>query len=233
MRAPPGYDRRMDLDTALRDLAQDASPAAQDALYGALIDGVVQVGVEDGAVLVERVADGRPAALLFSGDEPRARFAPGVDTVTLAGPDAFTTLVAAGVEAAVLDAAGPVRIELGSWELRRLAAREHPDPDAPPERDGQLAIEPARDRLDDAFLAELRAAAADDERIERLAVYEADPVRGRRHLVLAFETNGDPFDTSAALHTRLADRTPDDAVLNFALLTDDEPFRSTVDAATV
>jgi hypothetical protein len=224
----------VDVPTALATMLDDTSRDAQLALYSALVDGQVEVGMHEGAVLVERLADGRPAALAFSGEAARRRFAPALEFVEMPATDAFGGILAGGVEAVVLDPGGPVRVELGSWEMRRLAAGELPDPDAPPQRDGQVAIEPATE-LPEAFLAAIRDACAARDDVDRLAVYEADPIRGRRHLLLAVATDADADVTepAAALHAQLQPVAPDGARLSFAHLIDAEPFRDTAAAATV
>jgi hypothetical protein len=222
----------VDLASALNGLATDTSSEAQTRLYAALAQARLEVGVDAGALLVERLADGRPAVLAFSGAAARRRFADALDVVEIGAQEAFAGILAGGVEAIVIDPGGPVRVELGSWELRRLAAGELPDPDAPPERDHQLAIEPAGP-LPDAFVAAVREACAQRAEIVRAAVYEADPVRGQRHLLVALQTAEDVAPAAGELHERLAPCAPDGAVLTYAALVDAEPFAGTARAATV
>jgi hypothetical protein len=222
----------VDLASALSDLATDTSSEAQARLYAALTQARLEVGVDAGALLVERLADGRPAVLAFSGAAARRRFADPLEVVEVDAQEAFAGILAGGVEAIVIDPGGPVRVELGSWELRRLAAGELPDPDAPPERDHQLAIEPAGP-LPDAFVATVREACAQRPEVVRAAVYEADPVRGQRHLLVALQSDGGGAPPAAELHEQLAARAPDGAVLTYAALVDAEPFASTARAATV
>jgi hypothetical protein len=71
--------------------------------------------------------------------------------------------------------------------------------------------------------------------VESAAVFEADPVRGRRHLVVGLRL---PDDERAEplierIHDRIAAAVPDEAMLNYARLEDGEPFSSLEPDATV
>jgi len=176
-------DAPTDLEQALTGLAADPSPAGQRAVYEALLAGELHVPRDaTGSVLVDRGTSGRgPALWVFSGERSAGLWGLAADAVPVAARDLLAFAVAHGVEQVAVDTAGPVAVTLGSWEVRRLAAGEIPTAGC----DERLAIALPRSWLPATFTGALAAAAAPlDAALTALSVYEADPLRGRRHLVV-------------------------------------------------
>lgn len=233
-----------ELAAALLAAGRTPSPEARSAVYAALLEAEVLVALDPDAdaagpaVLVERDAPGGPALLLFSRPETLALWG-GSDVSARGGArELLAGAVAQGLERVIVDRAGPVAVTLSSWEVRRLAAGETPGPDAGSHLDEHLAIAVPGEPLGELPAALARALEPHPETLAA-AVLEADPVRGRRHLLVAIRLDRDRHPDAGLeplvdlLHPVLEPAAPDHALLNYAELVDAEPLASLEAAATV
>ena len=227
-------DAPTDLERALAGLATDPSPAGQRAVYEALLAGELLVPRDaGGAVLIDRGSRARgPALWVFSGERSVGLWGLAADTVPVPARDLLAFAVSHGVEQVAIDTAGPVAATLGSWEVRRLAVGEIPTQGS----DERLAIALPRTPLPAAFTDALAGAAAPlDAALTAVSVYEADPVRGRRHLLIGLHVDADaPLAAFVdVLHAALERIAPDGALLNYTTVADAPPFASLEPGAVV
>ena len=212
------------LSAALAALAAaPSSPDAQRAVHVALLDAEVLVPRDaDGRVMIDRGTPGRgPSLVLFSTAETAEAWGLASDAVRVGARELFEFAATSGIEQVALDPAGPVAVTLGSWEVRRLAVGEVPTPGS----DERLAIALPSPPLPDVFRTAVEVAAAPLGALGAVSVYEADPLRGRRHLVVGLHVAaGTPLEPLVdALHAALDPVAPDGALLNFTVVAADAP----------
>ena len=236
---PPGELSR--LTAVLGEAGRAPTDAAKAAIYRQLLEAVLLAPLdpesteERAILLVERTGDGRLELPAFSGRRAFRLWGAVPTHLAARAPELFRTALLEGVDRVVLDPSGPVRVTLGSWEVRRLAAGTVPDVHGSPDRDARSALGLPDPPLPEAFLRAVREAAAELAAVRSAAVFEADPVRGRRHLVVALRLLDDePAEPLIErIHERIAAAVPDEAMLNYARLEDGEPFSSLEPDATV
>ena len=213
--------------------AEPASPDLQRAVHEALLDADVLVPRdEDGRVLIDRGTPGRgPSLVVFSGPRPAQAWGLAADAVRAPARELLAYAASQGIEQVALDPSGPVAVVLGSWEMRRLAAGQLPTPGG----EERLAIAPLRAPLPSAAVEALGSAAAPLGGLDAVSVYEADPLRGRRHLLVGLHLAGDtPLEPVVdALHAALEPVAPDGALVNFAVVAPDRPPFAALEPAAV
>jgi SseB protein N-terminal domain len=227
---PPG--ELSPLAAALGEAGRAPTNAAKVSIYRQLLDAVLLAPLdpestdERAILLVERKPDGRLELPAFSCRRAFRLWGAVPTHLAVRAPDLFRTALLQGVDRVALDPAGPVRATLGSWEVRRLADGTVPEVHGSPDRDARSALGLPDPPLPEEFRQALCEAAAELTRIVAAAVFEADPVRGRRHLVVGLRLAGDERAEPLAehIHERIAAAVPDEAMLNYARLEDGEPF---------
>jgi SseB protein N-terminal domain len=236
---PPG--ELSPLTAALQEAGRAPTDAAKASIYRRLLDAVLLAPLapastdEKAILLVERKPDGRHELPVFSCRRAFRLWGAVPTHLAVRAPDLFRTALLQGVDRVALDPAGPVRATLGSWEVRRIAAGTVPEVHGSPDRDARSALGLPDPPLPDDFRQALCAALADLAKVTSAAVFEAEPVRGRRHLVVGMRLAADePAEPLAErIHDRIAATAPDGAMLNYARLEDGEPFASLEPRATV
>ena len=236
---PPG--ELSPLTAALGEAGRAPTDAAKASVYRQLLDAVLLAPLdlestdERAILLVERKEDGRLELPAFSCRQAFRLWGAVPTHLAVRAPDLFQTALLEGVDRVVLDPSGPVRVTLGSWEVRRLAAGTTPEVHGSPDRDARSALGLPDPPLPEEFRRAVCEAVAELAAVESAAVFEADPVRGRRHLVVGLRLADDePAEPLIErIHDRIAAAVPDEAMLNYARLEDGEPFASLEPAATV
>ena len=236
---PPGELSR--LTAALQEAGRAPTDAASASIYRELADAVLLAPLDPAStaeraiLLVERQPDGRHVLPAFSCRRAFRLWGAVPTHLAVRAPDLFRAALLQGVDRVALDPAGPVRATLGSWEVRRIAAGTVPDLHGSPDRDARSALGLPDPPLPEDFRRALCEALTEPATVMSAAVFEADPVRGRRHLVVGLRLAED--EDAAALieriHDRIAIAVPDDAMLNYARLADGEPFASLESDATI
>ena len=226
---PPGDTSA--LTAALAAVGRAPGDATKAAVYERLLGATLlapldplESTAEQAVMLVERT----PAGLelpLFSAAEPFRLWGVVPTHLTAAAPELFQAALRQGIDRVVLDPAGPVRVALGSWEVRRIAFNQAPAVHGSPDRDQRTPLGPPDPPLPEAFADALHHA-LEDQPVTEATVFEADPVRGRRHLVIALRAD-DPAPVVDAIHDRLAPEAPDQALLNYTALTGELPAQGT------
>jgi hypothetical protein len=226
------------LSRALLTVGGRPDDASRAAVYDALLQAVLLAPLdpasteEKAVLLVERTAAGHvlPA---FSSKQAFAQWGAVPTWLAVRAPELFRAALLQGIDAVRLDAAGPVKVTLGSWEVRRIAAGSAPTPHGSPDRDARSALGLPDPPLPTAFTAAIAARARSIAGIRAVAVFEGDPVRARRHLVLGIRAEPPLEPLIDALHDGLAP--PDRALVNYLHLTgeDDPRFAGLERRATV
>jgi len=233
--APPDHDSV--LSRALLAVGQTPDDARRAAVYEALLTAVLLAPLDPAAstadravLLVERTATAHrlPA---FSSKQAFETWGVVPTHLAVRAPELFQAALLQGVDSVQLDSAGPVKVTLGSWEVRRIAAGTTPDPHGSPDRDRRSALGLPDPPLPAAFTEALTRALDKDDALTEAAVFEADPVRGRRHLVVALRSQYPP--EIDPVHEAISALVPDGALLNYARLTDEQPFAGLLPEATV
>ncbi len=240
------------LAMALDALAKDASGDAQKRVYRHLLDGPLLVAMaaaptepdsSDGGprvnLLTAPTAGGVQAVLAFS--HPGAFRSWGLgDTFAVApGAEIIALIVAKGLSALSLNAAGPVAATLEAWELAALADDRLPTGDderrwAAEAAEAAEAADVTAQRVvsaplapvDEGFLQPLREALAEHDDVSTAYLFEADRIGLRRQLMVALDLPRDRFEPVAhALWTRLAPLAEPYAVLRFTRAEHDDTLR--------
>jgi len=240
------------LAMALDALAKASSGDAQKRVYRHLLDGPLLVAIaapptepasSDGGprvnLLTVPTAGGAQAVLAFShagafrswGLSDAFAVAPGNEIIAL--------LVAKGLSALSLNAAGPVAVTLEAWELAALAYGRLPTADderrwaadtaeAAEVADvtAQRVVSAPLAPVDEGFLHPLREALADHNDVIMAYLFESDRIGLHRQLVVALDLPRDRFEPVAhALWTRLAPLAAPYAVLRFTRAEHDDTLR--------
>ena len=225
------------LSRALVAVAQSPDDARKAAVYAALLEAVLLAPLdpastgEKAVLLVERTVNGHELPA-FSSKQAFQTWGAVPTQLAVRAPELFQAALLQGIDRVQLDPAGPVKVTLGSWEVRRIAAGTVPAPHGSPDRDRRSALGLPDPPLPASFVDQITARVSVLEEITSAAVFEADPVRGRRHLVIGLRARA-PLDEP--LIEAIADglAAPDGALVNYLRLTDDPSFAALEAQATV
>lgn len=230
-------DRESALSRALLAVAQDPDDASKAAVYAALLHAVLLAPLdpastaEKAVLLVERTAAGQLGLPAFSSAQAFAAWGVVPTRLAVRAPELFRAALLQGIDAVQLDPAGPVKVTLGSWEVRRIAAGSAPAPHGSPDRDRRSALGLPDPPLPAAFRQAIADRARSIPGIRSVAVFEGDPVRARRHLVIGIRAEPPVEPLIEALQGGPAP--PDQALVNHLHLTDDPRFAALERRATV
>lgn len=237
------------LAMALDALAKASSGDAQKRVYRHLLDGPLLVAIaappteSDSSAGGPRVnlltvptAGGALAVLAFS--HPGAFRSWGLSDAFAVAPgnEIIALVVAKGLSALSLNAAGPVAVTLEAWELAALAYGRLPTADderrwaADTAEAAEVAAQPVVSApltpIDEGFLQPLREALADHSDVIMAYLFESDRIGLHRQLVVALDLPRDRFEPVAhALWTRLAPLAAPYAVLRFTRAEHDDTLR--------
>lgn len=224
------------LSRALLAVGERPDDARRTAVYAALLDAVLLAPLdpastaEKAVLLVERTANGHELPA-FSSRQAFATWGAVPTQLVVRAPELFQAALLQGIDRVQLDPAGPVKVTLGSWEVRRIAAGTVPTTRGSPDRDRRSALGLPDPPLPASFVDEITGRLSARPEIASAAVFEADPVRGRRHLVIGLR--GGPLDQPVidAIDEGLA--APDGALVNYLRLADDPSFADLEQKATI